>query len=194
MREIDDRHARTSFAWKRQARGADVQEVPIAGLDLHNRSWDWLGCLRRAGLPPHPRMMAMAKRENARLEPLHFWPRFDEVASNLGRAQRTRKSCVPMRQQQRPQTSRTRQPEHPRPGRGRNAVLPIQVTVADDRYVARLTDALHASLVVASAQIVAQKRNPPRARRAEQAKRLLERRVVAVYVRHESPHLVRNNH
>ena len=26
------------------------------------------------------------------------------------------------------------------------------------------------------------------------AKRLLERRVVAVYVRHESPHLVRNNH
>ena len=72
--------------------------------------------------------------------------------------------------------------------RGRpDAVLPVEVAIADDRYVGRLANARDAAVRVATAQVVAEERQPPRAGRAERSQRLLERRVVAVNVGDQAP-------
>ena len=90
-----------------------------------------------------------------------------EIAADLAGAQRGRQPRVAVAQQQRPDSSRPRQAEHPRLRRGRDAVLPVEVAIADDGDVGNLANALHAAVRVAAAKVVAQKGEPLRAGGAE---------------------------
>ena len=80
-----------------------------------------------------------------------------------------------------------RQAQHVGLTLGRNAVLPVEVAIADDREVCNLADASDAGIRAAAAEVVAQKgelRGPCVLKHGE---RLFQGAVVTVHVRDEAP-------
>src|SRR5207237_6046155 len=114
--------------------------------------------------------------------PVHLLPRLEKVAADLARTQWRRQARIAMGQDERTDARRAWQLEHPGFRCQRDAVLPVEVAIADDRHVGCLANARDAAVRVAAAQVVTQERQPSCAGRAERSERLLERRGVAVYV------------
>src|SRR2546423_446897 len=106
--------------------------------------------------------MAMAERPDVRLMSLHFCECSDKIAADLARTKCWCQSGIAVAQQQWANRDAPRQPEYPRAGFGRHAILPINVAIADDGHLAHLPNALNAFVGVAPPQVVAQKRQPLR--------------------------------
>src|SRR2546425_9593264 len=117
--------------------------------------------------------MAVAESPHSGCTSVHLLPRLEKVAADLARAQGRRQARIAMGQDERTDARRAWQLEDPCL-RGRpDAVLPVEVAIADDRHVGRLANARDATIRVAAAQVVAEERQPPCAGRAERSQRLL---------------------
>src|SRR5437879_1050922 len=156
--KIHDCHARSAFTRKRQSSGPDIHEVAIPRLDVRKCSRQRFGRFAKVSLAPRPRVVTMPKCPHLGTSSLHLLPWLWEIAADLTRTQSSRQPRVAMAHQQLANARGARQAEHPRLGRGRYAVLPVQVAIADDRNIGHFSNALHAAIRVTAAQIVAQER------------------------------------
>ena len=141
-------YAGAAFAGKGQAGGAHVEAIACVVQELDAAvDGEWYA------VAPHPRVVAVTEGPHLGMALLHLWPHAREATADLAGAQRGRQPRVAVAQQQLAGLSRPRQAVHVRFRRGRDAVLPVEVPIADDGNVRNVLNALYATIRVAAAEV-----------------------------------------